>query len=349
MKSESPPMPKFIPMEGRSSSTWLDQVLSIWNDRSGTTEVLHLKQQVSTKSQAFDEATIRVTNARRKLDDCTLQWERASGMHLQLLQRRESWTEEDAQQFATLVGKEVKHRTEMEQARTELASAESHLSSCQLDYMNAMRKRYHEEQIWQDQWRVLGTYGTWSLIVLNSFIFLASQAFHYRRENQKMKHMEDLVKSTLNTISSTIPNNTDSVPADLSQASAIDAEISSHDSMNTAQQPTSSNATHQESGENSIASPDNGERDKETPLVLSSQVQIEQSPSVKCQDNQVDNLPDTMGWRDKSKFLVTTAVATTRKFFEDLHVPSAAFGASVSGVVVFTAVTLLMPRRPGST
>eukprot|EP00562_Extubocellulus_spinifer_P018890 CAMPEP_0178601730 /NCGR_PEP_ID=MMETSP0697-20121206/34548_1 /TAXON_ID=265572 /ORGANISM="Extubocellulus spinifer, Strain CCMP396" /LENGTH=146 /DNA_ID=CAMNT_0020239817 /DNA_START=1 /DNA_END=439 /DNA_ORIENTATION=- len=38
--------------------------------------------------------------------------------------------------------------------------------------MDAMRKRYHEEQIWNDRWRVLGVYGTWGLIALNSVLFL---------------------------------------------------------------------------------------------------------------------------------------------------------------------------------
>jgi hypothetical protein len=53
------------------------------------------------------------------------------------------------------------------------------------------------EQIWQDQWHVLGTYGTWSLLGLHTCAFLVSQFFHYRREARKLKHLETLVKGNV--------------------------------------------------------------------------------------------------------------------------------------------------------
>ncbi|KAL3917325.1 MAG: hypothetical protein SGARI_007743, partial [Bacillariaceae sp.] len=172
----------------------MEKLQDLWNERSGTMEILALKESVNEASLEFDQASAKVTFARRHLDDSLRDWERTSGQHLQLMQRRESWTAEDAQSFANLVGKEISTRTALEQARNDLATAEETLSKRQLEYMNRMRRRYHEEQIWQDQWRVLGTYGTWSLIVLNSCVFLGSQYFLRLRENARMKAIEELIR-----------------------------------------------------------------------------------------------------------------------------------------------------------
>jgi hypothetical protein len=186
-----------------ASVSLIDRLQELWSDRSGTSEILTLKEQVTSSSQAFDTTTAEVTQARRHLDKSLVLWERTSGQHMQLLQRRDHWTPEDAQLFATLVSKEVETRRAMEVARAGLTTAEQQLSQSQLEYMNAMRKRYHEEQIWQDQWRVLGTFGTWSLIVLNSIVFLASQFFHNRRETQKIKAIETLIIEKLTSPSAT--------------------------------------------------------------------------------------------------------------------------------------------------
>jgi len=186
-----------LPSSLPSLPRWLEDILEVWKAKSGTAEVLVLKEAVSTKAEAFDTASASALQARRHLDESLMLWERVNGQHMQLLQRRDRWTSEDAREFASLVEKEVHNRTTMENARSKLTEAENILNQTQLEYMNAMRKRYHEEQIWQDQWRILSTFGTWSLIVLNSLIFLSSQFFHYRREASKMKHLETLIKENV--------------------------------------------------------------------------------------------------------------------------------------------------------
>jgi hypothetical protein len=174
--------------------SFLERLQDLWYERSGTSEIIALKESVNEASLEFDQASTKVTFARRHLDESLRKWERTSGQHLQLLQRRESWNQNDAQEFANLVSQEITNRNALEQARKDLARTEETLSKKQLEYMNRMRRRYHEEQIWQDQWRVLGTYGTWSLIVLNSCVFLASQYFLRLRENARMKAIEELIR-----------------------------------------------------------------------------------------------------------------------------------------------------------
>ena len=175
-------------------ANYYDAVFQLWTERSGTNEILALKESVNEAGVAFDQASATVTKSRRTLETALRAWEKASGQHMQLLQRRESWTPEDAQRFADYVSLEITSRNELEQARQNLARSEEILTKSQLDYINKMRRRYHEEQIWQDQWRVLGTYGTWSLIVLNSCVFLGSQFFQRRREKDRMESIERLIR-----------------------------------------------------------------------------------------------------------------------------------------------------------
>ena len=121
------------------------------------------------------------------LEKATTTYDDVNKRHSALLMRRDSWDADDATAFATLTAEEVEARKALAAARAALRRAEEDVSSRQVDYIDAMRRRYHEEQMWQDRWRVLGTYGTWTLIGLNSVIFLGGQFFHYRRETSRLK------------------------------------------------------------------------------------------------------------------------------------------------------------------
>jgi len=91
----------------------------------------------------------------------------------------------------------VRIRNELEGVKEELATLESEQSSRMNEYMDALRRRYHEEQLWQDKWGVYSTYGTWGLIVLNSVVFLASQYLWRARESRRMKEVQELLKQSL--------------------------------------------------------------------------------------------------------------------------------------------------------
>jgi hypothetical protein len=175
------------------AAMYYDKAFQFISERSGSSEILQLKESVNDAGLAFDQASAAVTLARRKLDETLRTWERTSGQHMQLLQRRESWTPNDAQQFADLVTTEITSRHELEFCRKNLAQSEESLTRSQLDYINKMRKRYHEENMWQDQWRVIGTYGTWILIGLNSCVFLGSQYNLRLRETERMEIIKQLL------------------------------------------------------------------------------------------------------------------------------------------------------------
>jgi len=187
-----------------SSSSKLDHWLEAWNEHSGTHEISKLKELVHNSSLKFDKQQRLVADARKAVDHALSAWEDSQIKHAQLMQVREKWTPAQALEFAKLLEKEVQVRSNLEQAKKDLAEKETHQSKLQIDYMNNLRKRYHEEQIWTDKWRILSTYGTWGLIALNSVVFLISQYLFRVRERSRMKDFEALLKETLSSNTSTM-------------------------------------------------------------------------------------------------------------------------------------------------
>jgi hypothetical protein len=100
-------------------------------------------------------------------------------------------------EFAKLLEKEVQIRNELERAKKELATLENEQTLILNNYMNDLRRRYQEEQLWQERWRIFSTYGTWGLIVLNSIVFLLSQFRLNARETRRMQEMKGLLEQSL--------------------------------------------------------------------------------------------------------------------------------------------------------
>jgi hypothetical protein len=180
---------------------WQSQIQALWEQASGDAELRLLKNRVSKTSQEFDEAVRCVTQQRRHVEECQKRHEQVYQRHASLLMRREQWTPEEAGCFVDITSQEVKARQALHDARQELHNMETRASRLQQTYMDALRTKYQEEQAWQDRWRLLGTYGTWSLIGLNSLVFLFSQVLFYRREARRLKDIENLIKENLTPIS----------------------------------------------------------------------------------------------------------------------------------------------------
>lgn len=94
-----------------------------------------------------------------------------------LLQRKQSWHDEDLVRFTDL------YRTEMrlEQAEADAKAAnellETQVDDAHQDLMDSVRERYQEEQLWSDKIRRLSTFGTFSLMGLNLLLFLLLQLY----------------------------------------------------------------------------------------------------------------------------------------------------------------------------
>ena len=293
--------------------------MKLWQDTSGTAEITELKMAVSQASHDFDVATAQVTTARRKADETLLEYERVSSHHTSLLQHRDAWTETEANEFPKVVAKEVSTRQVLQQARQSLQDAEQRLSHCQLEYMNAMRRRYHEEQIWQDKWRILGIYGTWSLIVLNSAVFLLSQYFYHLRERNKLLRMETMISQQLTTIQ----NNQQQQQQQQQQAllSATGGKI-----IEDEQEVDSSLKTE--------------EQNDETPPDLATDIAFTKGDVPNQQMNIRQRAQLWVIHRLPEKAIETKQWLNGQFPGQSVHVPSALVGATVATFAVIVAMTL---------
>ncbi|KAG7355193.1 She9 / Mdm33 family protein [Nitzschia inconspicua] len=342
--------------ELRNNKSFLERLQDLWYERSGTSEILELKESVNEASLAFDRASVQVNLARRHLDESLRNWERTSGKHLQLLQRRESWTPDDAQNFANLVSQEIMARSAMEKARNDLATAEETLSKRQLEYMNRMRRRYHEEQIWQDQWRVLGTYGTWSLIVLNSCVFLGSQYFLRVRENARMKAIEELIRENrVHNAAAHIP--IEQQPVDVptpsqqttstSLAKETTAPLTNTTDKIESKEPFEDSTRQKNSVENLQESTVWQESTNWREKILFEWQNVHSTAVHKWQQLQSRSKTAFQTIQQKTQNIVAAipALQEMPKSVDEVHVPSAIVGASFMGAVVVVVMFLVPTKR----
>jgi hypothetical protein len=366
----------FQELENTKQKNILEKLQDLWHERSGTSEILALKESVNEASSEFDQASAKVTFARRHVDDSLRKWERTSGQHLQLLQRRESWDQNDAQEFANLVAREITCRNELEQARESLARAEETLSKKQLEYMNRMRRRYHEEQIWQDQWRVLGTYGTWSLIVLNSCVFLASQYFLRLRENSRMKAIEELIRDNTAAIvnrnnefnqnvhdstftAATTAHVDDRVvmvqPADTDELVRFcNAEVEHQELLNAETNETVKEETQDvHNGESTIKDSRSATKtmnfvvNKEQLLLQLQQLNSKEKPQWQTVQTKFNEVKAKV--ISKTEQIVASlpdyVVGAVPKSPSEIHIPSAIIGSAATGVVIVLFMSLFPSHR----
>ena len=176
------------------SSASLQDMRRMLEEATGVEEIAALKEAVVKASNRLDTATLRVQEMRQQLDENALKAQEISTQHAAMMQNRSSWNEQDVQAFAQLTAAEGKARQLASTSRQAVRQAEDEMQKSLRDYMDALRRRYHEEQVWQDRWRVLGTYWTWSLIALNSVVFVVGQALHYRREERRLLSLQEMFR-----------------------------------------------------------------------------------------------------------------------------------------------------------
>ena len=187
-----------------SSPPWLSRCLNLWEQQSGTREIQQLKHNVNLSSSEFDAKQHQVSQARDAVDRALRAFEHSQLQHTRLLQSRDKWTSAEALEFARLLEEEVRVRSTLESAKKDLSKLENEQLEAMHKYMSDLRRRYHEEQLWQDKWRVYSTLGTWGLIVLNTAVFLISQYMARLREGHRMREIQDYIRQSLLTNEGTL-------------------------------------------------------------------------------------------------------------------------------------------------
>jgi hypothetical protein len=205
---------------------------SYWEESSGQRELDALKKTVHEKSISFDRAVQRVVECRDAVEAAQKAHDDSHKRHASLLMRREQWDKADATSFVDVTASEVQSRQALYDTRDALRRAEDKAGQCQRDYMDAMRQRYHEEQMWQDKWRMISTYGTWSLIGLNTVIFLFSQFFYQWRESQRLKAMGRLINENLLSLQETLASHLENQLVDDQHAKSGTKQTPGSDTLN---------------------------------------------------------------------------------------------------------------------
>jgi sensitive to high expression protein 9 len=93
-----------------------------------------------------------------------------------LLERKHAWTDSDVSRFATLV--RADHTSNLAVANSSAALAEAELAADKAfsELMQAILRRYHEEQVWSDKIRSVSTYANLVGLVINLVVFLGAVA-----------------------------------------------------------------------------------------------------------------------------------------------------------------------------
>ena len=185
------------PVNEQNKSSLIKKVRTVLSETSGESEISALKEKVNMASQKFDSATQAVTRIRTEAHQLQSKFESLQNEHMNLMMRRDSWTEYDIKRFATVTSEEIKIKRDLDAARSKLQKCEEEQELRQVEFMDAVRTRYHEEQIWQDKWRVVSTYGTWLLIGMNSILFLGGQYLNRVREDQRVQKLSAIVVDSL--------------------------------------------------------------------------------------------------------------------------------------------------------
>ncbi|RKP22673.1 mitochondrial distribution and morphology family 33, partial [Syncephalis pseudoplumigaleata] len=160
------------------------------NQLTGYDEVARLKQK-----KAFLAARERLRRAKSVYEESVGQ--RAYGQREinALLQRKHMWTDDDVTRFTRLYRDEHSNEQAELAAKAESAQAEAEVEHRYDRLVDAIRARYHEEQLWSDKIRGASTYGTLALMLINVLLFISVQMIFEPRKREKLgQHVEQLLE-----------------------------------------------------------------------------------------------------------------------------------------------------------
>ncbi|KAJ2161184.1 sensitivity to high expression protein she9 [Coemansia sp. RSA 552] len=206
--------------------TWAGKVL---NGITGYDRVAELKLRVETTGNEFHAA-------RRALEGVKAQHTRATKGRIAnqreingLLQRKHMWSEEDVARFTSLYRDEHQAEGMEHQTAGELKEAESLVDRRYDQLVNAIRERYHEEQIWSDKIRRASTYGTWAVLFMNILaLFMAQAIFEPRKRRKIVAGVDDRLCAAMEQQRAVLDTATGRVQERLGEQEAVSRQMAQH-------------------------------------------------------------------------------------------------------------------------
>ncbi|KAJ2716879.1 sensitivity to high expression protein she9 [Coemansia spiralis] len=165
---------------------WVSWSGAVLNEVTGYQQIAQLRAQVDTSGSLFQAARTQLSETKARHTQTTK--DRLSNQReiSSLLQRKHLWSEDDVARFTSLYRTEHQSETAEQRSAAELKEAESLVDRRYDELVNAIRQRYHEEQIWSDKIRRASTYGTWAVLCMNIVALLLAQAIFEPRKRRKI-------------------------------------------------------------------------------------------------------------------------------------------------------------------
>ncbi|KAJ1968444.1 tyrosyl-tRNA synthetase [Dispira parvispora] len=173
---------------------WTRAVAKTLNLITGYHHIEKLKQQVFTKEAEFIASRTALDEARVQHEQTATQRARCQREINNLLQRKHLWTDADVTQFTELYRNEHNNEQSETKAKAHLTECERVVEQKYSELVDAIRIRYHEEQLWSDKIRAAATYGTWAVLALNLFVFVfVHVVIEPRKRRRILDHVEHVV------------------------------------------------------------------------------------------------------------------------------------------------------------
>jgi sensitive to high expression protein 9 len=122
-------------------------------------ERINVARQAARKAKAaYEEAVVQRSNSQREVND--------------LLQRKNTWVDNDVVRFTNLVRQDHLYEQEESRAKASVNETEDGVEREFSQLLRTILARYHEEQVWSDKIRSASTYGSLAALGLNMFVFI---------------------------------------------------------------------------------------------------------------------------------------------------------------------------------
>ncbi|KAI3657928.1 hypothetical protein MP638_000240 [Amoeboaphelidium occidentale] len=184
------------------------------NSVNGYKAIERLKQEVIISESAYERAREALRKAKEGYSHSLQSRSECQREINNLLQRKHTWAPTDVTRFTELYSSEHLLEQKEAQGRADVVKCENEMDEAHRRLMDVMRERYREEQIWSDYVRSFSSYGTFGLMAVNLFVFLAVQGFLEPRRRQNMKNE---IVSRVNSLLAPITQEASSYDDKLSQ------------------------------------------------------------------------------------------------------------------------------------
>ncbi|KAH8818924.1 Mdm33 family-domain-containing protein, partial [Flagelloscypha sp. PMI_526] len=155
----------------------ISQLGAYLNHVTGYDEVEGLKQQVVEQESKMGQARTEAREAKVAYSNAVLSRSTSQRQLNDLLQRKQSWTDDDVLQFTSLVRSDHASTVSETNAKRTMDEAEERVEKEFDALMRVILARYHVEQVWSDKIRRASSYGSLGVMGLNLLVFVAAILF----------------------------------------------------------------------------------------------------------------------------------------------------------------------------